>query len=137
MILPWLTVQEVIDGAIRARQIDRTLESGPWPGDYAGAKSVKIRLLVQESPQSPLPPGYSPLPKPRPGMLVAEAPIDINEIQNLNEQISDLARAAIGFDLKFHIRVEFGSDPPPPEEAVAKINQLLHEVSEQLTLKPS
>ncbi len=52
------------------------------------------------------------------------------------EQVSDLARAAIGLDLKFHIHVELGSTPQPPEEAVAKINQLLREVSEQLTLKP-
>jgi len=70
-------------------------------------------------------------------MLVAEAPLDTYEIQNLYEQVSDLARAAIGLDLKFHIRVELGSTPPPSQEAVAKINQLLHEVSEQLALKPS
>lgn len=43
----------------------------------------------------------------------------------------------MGLDLKFHIRVELGSTSPPSEEVVAKINQLLHEVSERLTLKPS
>ncbi len=136
-ILPWLTIQEVIDGAIRARQIERTLDSGPWPCDFAGAKFVKISLPKVQEPLPTPPPGQSPLPKPRPGMLVAEAPLDTYEIQNLYEQVSDLARAAIGLDLKFHIRVELGSTPPPSQEAVAKINQLLHEVSEQLALKPS
>ena len=63
--------------------------------------------------------------------------MDTYEIQNLSEQISELTRAAIGLDLKFLLRVELGSNPPPSEEAVAKINQLLQEVSEQLTLKPS
>src|SRR6266581_4539170 len=134
-ILPWLIVQEAIDGAIRARQIERTVDSRPWPCDYAGAKFVKIQLLVQEQSQQ-LPP-FGPPPKPRPGMLVAEASLETYEIQNLSEQISDLTRAAIGLDLKFLLRVELGSNPPPPEEAVAKINQLLHEVSEQLMLKPS
>jgi len=136
-ILPWLTVQEVIDGAIRARQIERTVDSGPWPCDYAGAKFVKIQLLVQEPPQPQPPFGHTPLPQPRPGMLVAEAPMETYEIQNLSEQISELTRAAIGLDLKLLLRVELGSNPPPSEEAVDKINQLLHEVSEQLTLKPS
>ena len=55
----------------------------------------------------------------------------------MSEQVSDLAKAAIGLDLKFHLRVEFGSDLPPPEEAVAKINQLLQEIPEQFKLKPS
>jgi hypothetical protein len=132
-ILPWLTVQEVIDGAIRARQIERTLDSGPWPCDYAGAQFVKIRLPEVEVPLPPRPPG----PPPKLGMLVAEALIETYEIQNLSEQVSELTRAAIGLDLKFHIRVELGSTPPPSEEAVAKINQLLQEVSEQLRLKPS
>ncbi len=45
-ILPWLIVQEAIDGAIRARQIERTVDSGPWPCDYAGAKFVKIQFLI-------------------------------------------------------------------------------------------
>ena len=42
----------------------------------------------------------------------------------------------MSLDLKFHLRVELGSTPPPPEEAVAKINELLHEVPEQLKLRP-
>jgi len=135
-ILPWLTVQEVIDGAIRARQIERTLDSGPWPCDYAGAKFVKISLLKVQEPAQPTSPGTPAPPKTKPGIRVAEGYIDTYEIQNLSEQVSDLTRAAIGLDLKFHIRVELGSMPPPSEEAVAKINQLLHEVSEQLTFKP-
>lgn len=42
----------------------------------------------------------------------------------------------MGLDRKFHLRVELGSTPPPSEEAVAKINELLHEVPEQLKLRP-
>ena len=42
----------------------------------------------------------------------------------------------MGLGLKFNLRVELGSTPPPPEEAGAKINELLQEVSEQLKLRP-
>ena len=42
----------------------------------------------------------------------------------------------MGLGLEFHLRVELGSTPPPPEETVAKIDELLYEVSEQLKLRP-
>ena len=52
-------------------------------------------------------------------------------------ELSEIAKAAIGLDLKLSVRIELGSITPPSEEAVAKINQLLQEVSEQLQLRPS
>ena len=52
-------------------------------------------------------------------------------------ELSEIAKAAIGLGLKLSIRIELGSTSPPSEEAVAKINQLLQEVSEQLQLRPS
>ena len=33
--LPWATVCEAIDGAIRARAIELALDSAPWPSDFA------------------------------------------------------------------------------------------------------
>ena len=93
-MLPWLTVRDAIDGAFRARFLER--ESGSWPCDYAGARSVKICLPREQTVQ------HVPVAVPQPslhedralpttsGMLVAEAPLEIGEIQNLNDQISDL-----------------------------------------------
>ena len=60
--------------------------------------------------------------------------MDTYEIQNLFEQIPDLTRAAIGLDLKFHLRIELGFTPPASEEAIEKINKYLQEVSEDLKL---
>lgn len=48
-ILPWFTVRETIESAFRARLLERTLDSAPWPSDYAGARAVRIRK-VQEQP---------------------------------------------------------------------------------------
>jgi hypothetical protein len=137
-ILPWIIVREAIDGAFRARLLERTIDSGPWPCDYAGARAVKI-TVPQENPTQ-----YSPSPtlSPRkaretePRMLTAGNFLEIGEIQNLNEQLSELTKAAVGLNLTFYFRVELGapSTQQIPEETIAKVNALLHEVSDKLNL---
>ena len=42
--LPWSTVRAAIDGAFQGRLLERTVESGPWPCDFAGAKQVKVKV---------------------------------------------------------------------------------------------
>ena len=68
-------------------------------------------------------------------MLVAEAPLEIEEIQNLNDQISDLTKASVGLALKFHVRIELGPASQVSDETVAKMNELLEEVSDKLRLR--
>ena len=52
-------------------------------------------------------------------------------------ELSEIAKAPISLGLKLSVRTELDPTPRPSEEAVAKINQLLQEVSEQLQLRPS
>ncbi len=72
-------------------------------------------------------------PKPK-GLLVAEATLEANDIQELADQIPDITKAAVGNDLKFSLRIEFGGETAPAPEAVEKINVLLAEVSGELKL---
>jgi hypothetical protein len=139
-MLPWITVREAIDGAFRARLLERTDDSGPWPCDYAGARTVKVCLPREQAAQhipsaSPQPSVHDFRPTAASGMLVAEAPLEIEEIQNLNDQISDLTKASVGLDLKFHVRIEVGPASQVSDETVAKMNELLAEVSEKLRLQ--
>ena len=67
-------------------------------------------------------------------MLIAEAILEANEIQDLADQIPCLAKAAVGNDLKFNIRVEFGGETAPDPDAVEKINALLGEVADKFRL---
>ena len=110
------------------------------PCGYENARFVKI-CLPREQVQSPVSPPhleqYTPGPPSKPGLLVAQAPLRVDEVQDLADHISEIAKAAIGLDLKLSVRMELSSTTPPSEEAVAKINRLLQEVSEQLQLKPS
>ena len=41
--LPWAVIQTALNGAFHAHLLERTLDSGPWPCDYAGAGSVRLR----------------------------------------------------------------------------------------------
>jgi len=73
----------------------------------------------------------SPNPK---ACLVAEAMLLANGIQDLSDQVPDLVKAAVGHDLKLHLRVEFGGETPPAPNAVEQVNALLAKVSEELKL---
>jgi len=127
--LPWATIREVIDGTFHAQMLERTLDSGPWPCDYAGAAAVKLALParkevgVKESP-----------PSLKPGVLSAESELRASQIQDLAEKIAEITRHAVGLDLKFRLRIELGGAQPPPNDVVAKLNQILKEIAENLRL---
>ena len=42
--LPWYTVREAIDAAIRSRWLETTADSGQWPCDYAAARFAHFSL---------------------------------------------------------------------------------------------
>ncbi len=138
-MLPWVTVRDAIDGAFRARFLER--ESGSWPCDYAGARMVKICLpreqAVQQvqvvAPQSAVHDGRALATAS--GMLVAEAPLGIEEIQNLSDTIGELTKTAVGLNLQFRLRVELGPVSQVPDETMGRINELLGEVSDKLRLE--
>jgi len=138
-MLPWVTVRDAIDGAFRARFLER--ESGSWPCDYAGARMVRICLPREEAvqqvqvaaPQPSVHDGRALATES--GMLVAEASLGIEEIQNLSDTIGDLTKTAVGLNLLFHLRVELGPVSQVPGETMVRINELLGEVSDKLRLE--
>ena len=130
--LPWATVREALDGAIRARLLERTSDSDPWPCDYVGAQAIKLQVPREPSPE----PARRPEPpQPTPGVLVAEADLRLNEIQDLADSIANIGQAAVGLDLKFHFRLELSGATRPSNDVVTKINLLLQEVSAKLRLQ--
>lgn len=137
--LPWVIVREAISGAFNARWLERTVDSGSWPSDFAGARAVKICLpreqAVQQASAAPQPSVREDRPVTSSGILVAQAPLQVDEIQNLSDSISDLMKAAVGLNLQFHLRVELGPTERVSNETIAKINELLQEVSDKLRLQ--
>ncbi len=128
--LPWATVRDVIDGAIRARLIEPASGSAPFPCDFAAAQNVTLRVTAPSA--QPAEPPF----RLKPDLLVAEAELRPSEIQDLADQLSDLRKLAGNADLKFRIRVELhGPGASPPHDVVSKLNELLAKVSKALLLR--
>jgi hypothetical protein len=128
--LPWATVRDAIDGAIRARMIERTLDSAAWPCEFAAAQNVKLRVPAASEKPVEVPFAL------RADVLVAEAELRPSEIQDLAEQLPELRKAAGTFDLKFRLRLALdGRGTSPAQESVAKLNELLTKISKSLALK--
>ena len=129
--LPWSSVRTVIDSAIRTRWLELSKESAEWPTDLVGAQHIILQAPTIDTIRDPGGKPYVQLPL---GVLVAEAPLEANGIQDLADQIPDIAQAAVGSALKFNVRIELGGDAAPDPEVVGKINALLSEVSDDLKL---
>ncbi len=121
--LPWVTVKEAINSGLKARFLELSEDSTFWPCEFTGAQAVKLRL-PKEKPPSPPPP--SP-----PDVLVAEAYLEPNQIQDLSDQIPDLTKTAAGQDLKYRIQMELKGDEKR-DEIAKKLNELLKDVSDDL-----
>lgn len=127
--LPWPTVHTALEEAINSRWLEVSPESPQWPSNLANAQHVLLRKA--ESDQG----GFGEVKLPiTTGGKVAEAALEVHEIQELAEKISDIAIAAVGCDFKVKVRIELGGDAEPGKEVVDEINVLLAEVSEGLQL---
>ena len=127
--LPWHTVRSAINGAIQANWLALSKDSASWPCDLSGAHHVVLQIPPKLKEKGK---DYDSKPT---GVLVAAADLEAHGIQDLADQIPSITAAAVGTNLKFNIRVEFGGETPPDPDAVEKINKLLAEVSENLKLK--
>ncbi len=128
-VLPWPMVREAIDGAIRARLLERTVDSGPWPCPLSGAAAV--RLQRPQSVPVPMPPTPPP---PKPGTSVVEADLQTQELMDLADSLGEILKAAVPNQIKFRLRIELGGEPKPTEAKLKAINALLTRVSKNLGL---
>lgn len=65
-------------------------------------------------------PYFAPPPPPLPSVLIAEANLRPNEIQDLADARSELTTAPIDNNLKFHLRNELSGDIQPQNEVIGK-----------------
>ncbi|MGH8728677.1 MAG: hypothetical protein ACREV9_11095 [Burkholderiales bacterium] len=124
--LPWGTVKQAIDGAIRARFLER-LEGFPlWPCAYPDAGNLKLRVPKGEAPRAQ---------ERKAGVKSAHAELRGNELQDLAEVIAEITKVAAGHDLKYFVRIELGGEKPAPESVVEDVNKALAKASAKLKLE--
>jgi hypothetical protein len=67
---------------------------------------------------------------------VASSYLDTGGIQDLADQIGEIRKAAVGYDLKVMVRIEVGAEGKrPPDQVVSAINQRLTAISPALALR--
>ena len=68
------------------------------------------------------------------GVLFSEAELTTSQLQDLADQIGEIAHAAAGYDRKLRLRLELGGKGKLPDEVVRKVNEKLGEISDGLKL---
>lgn len=127
--LPWPVVRDAIDGAIRARLLERTADSGPWPCPLSGAGAVKL-----QRPQNvPVPPPLPPPPKP--GTFIGETELQSQELMDLADSLGEVLKASVPNTLKLNVRIELSGEPRANEAKLKAINAILAKVKKGLELK--
>ncbi len=124
--LPWRRVRDAIDGATRARYLETTLDSAPWPVDFPAAQNVKLRVPAQTTPPPPTP--HPPITHP--GTLIANSDLRPNELQDLADSLGELGKAALGSELKYHLRIELSDNPS--KDTVDSLNRILQKIKNGL-----
>lgn len=128
--LPWPVVRDAIDGAIRARLLERTADSGPWPCPLSGAAVVKL-----QRPQNvPLPVTPPPVVI-TPGTFTADTEVQSQELMDLADSLGEALKAAVPNTLKLNVRIELGGEPKPSDAKLKAINAILAKVKKGMELK--
>ncbi len=121
--LPWKTICAAIESAFRSGLLDRTRDSGPWPCDYAGAKSLRLTVAKESAqPRQPVAPS-------------AElTPLGADQLQDLVDMLPNLLKAAAGYDLRFKVEVKISGKRPPDEATKQALNTILKSVDPKLKI---
>ncbi|HET6378725.1 MAG TPA: DUF499 domain-containing protein [Methylocella sp.] len=131
--IPWTVLRRAIDDAIKARWIELSIGSGPWPCDMAGALAVMLKQPSEPSGFSERQPvGYAPKPM---GVYVSSAALEPSALQDLVDALPDIVTAAAGVPLQFRLSVTLGDGQEIGIETVESINKLLEQIDSDLRLK--
>ncbi len=125
--IPWAVLQRAIDDAITSRWLEVAPVSGAWPCDVAGSAAVTLkppadfkRQVVAETK----------------GAYASSAVLDPAALQDLNDVLPEIVKAAAGVPLEFRLEVTLGKDKDIAPDTVESINKLLKEVNPDLLLGP-
>lgn len=143
--LPWKTVRDVVDGALKARFIALQEGSSTWPCEMPGANGVKLKVAASGGGGTGGGTGGAgatgagwPGAATGPKTMVARAELEPSEVQDLADLIPQLLelKNKANMPLVFRAQVEFGNGETEPDAGVAaEITKLLGSVKDGFTLE--
>jgi len=136
--LPWATVRDAIDGAIRARYLE-TVNGMALPSDATGAQAVTLRVpqaqpKPEQKPINQVNETLAPFDVTKPGKLVAHAELRPMQLAELGEESGAILTAADGLDVTFRVTIELNGPSQVSSDVVARINEVLQLISADLQL---
>ena len=125
--IPWAVLRRAIDDAITSRWLEVAPGSGAWPCDVAGSAAVTLKPPADFEPKSV---------SETKGAYTSSAVLDPAALQDLNDVLPELVKAAAGVPLEFRLEVTLGKDEDIAPDTMESINKLLKEVNPDLRLGP-
>lgn len=131
--LPWKTVRDAISGALQARFVELTEDSGEWPCEFAGAKTVRIKVAEAQPTPGGGGGGKGDRGVAPPNVRTAEAEFEPSQLQDLGDAVPRLLdiKARSNVPIRFHVRLELGDGVMAPDEGViAEVNEALESLGD-------
>lgn len=127
--VPWVLVQQAVDGALRARIIELAPESPPWPCDPSNAAKVIVKA-VSGIARPPGDGGGSSIVNDK--SIAYRAYLQPNELQDLADALSDIMalQAKHGITIRFQLCVEATTDGEWKPDASTELRKALDEISD-------
>lgn len=135
MTMPWKTVREAIDGAVRARFLKLADESGPWPCEMAGAKAVKLEAAGGGAGAGGGGAGGGPGgAMPARGHVLA-GKLGPGQLQDLVDLMPAILKAGAegGVPIAFKLQIEVGNPgSEAPDGVLARLRSILEPLNDAL-----
>lgn len=131
MPLPWPLLAQAVDGALRARLVELTAESSPWPCDPSAAPKVVLKAVAGGAGGG-IGGGDGGGLKIKDQGIACHAYLQPNEIQDLADNLSEILdlQAKHGVTIRFHLTVDANSEGDLRPEVSAELRKLLEGISD-------
>jgi hypothetical protein len=131
MTLPWKTIKDAVDDALRLRFVSIDPLSPAWP--CSPAEASKVRLLQKQEPlgvaEPHAPYGSSALPST---MRAFRSAISLNQLQDAGDIVPELLRIQQTWNTQVTVDISFTigkEDEIAPEDALQALKAALKKVS--------
>ncbi len=128
--LPWTSVRDAIDQAVRSRVLEQAEGSAPWPSDFAKAGSVTFSLpTAGTAPRAAVSTAI-----PSDTRVSGQAVLKPNQLQALVDVLPVVMKAAAGHEVTFVVTINLKGKERPSDATVAAVNRAVQELDTKLTV---